>query len=81
MFLMEPMILSTGPIPTWCLGRVTMNSMDSNLMLRSEMTFILVLIKSYPAFTMFSPESIQMILGVPQSANVLLKPLVMLWEL
>ena len=45
------------------------------------MTFISVLIKSYPAFTMFSQESIQMILGVPQSANVLLKPLVMLWEL
>ena len=40
-----------------------------------------VMIKSLPAFTMFRPEWIHMICGVPLSAKVLLNPLVMLWEL
>ena len=69
-FLMEPIILSTAPIPAWCLGRVTLNSMDVNFKLRLEMPFISVLIRSLPALTMFSPASIQMMRGVPLRANV-----------
>ena len=37
-FLMEPIILSTAPIPAWCLGRVTLNSIEVNFKLRLEMT-------------------------------------------
>ena len=70
-FLMEPMILSTALISAWCLGRVTLNSMVEILRLRDEITFISVLIRSLPALTMLSPESIQMIRGVPLSAKVL----------
>ena len=77
-FLMEPMILSTAPMPAWCLGRVTLNSMAENLRLRDEITFISVSIRSLPALTMLSLESIQMIRGVPLSAKVLQNPLVML---
>ena len=44
-------------------------------------TFILVSIKSLPALTMLSPESIQIMRGVPLSAKVRLNPLVMPWEL
>ena len=78
---MDPMTLSTTPIPAWCLGSVTLNLMAENLRLRAEITFISVFMRSLPALTMFNPVSIQMMRGVPLSANVLLKPLVMLWEL
>ena len=57
-FLMELITLSTALILAWCIGRVTLNSMVSNF--RLEITFISVLIKFLPAFTMFNPESIQM---------------------
>ena len=77
-FLMEPMILSTATIPAWCLGRVTLNSMAENLRLRDKITLISVSIRSLPALRMLSPESIQMIHGVPLSAKVLRNPLVML---
>ena len=70
------LILSTSLMPWWCLGRVTLNSMVSNFKLRPEITFISVSIRSLHAFTIFSLASIQMILGVPLSANVLQKPLV-----
>ena len=52
-----------------------------NFKLRPDITFISVLTRSLPAFTIFSPALIQMILGVPLRANVLLKPLEMLWAL
>ena len=54
-------ILSTAPIPAWCLGRVNLNSIEVNIKLRLKMTFISVLTRSLPALTMFSPASIQMI--------------------
>ena len=73
-FLMEPMILSTAPMPAWCLGRVTLNSMAQNLRLRDKIIFISVSIRSLPALTMLSPKS-------KLSAKVLRNPLVMLWAL
>ena len=54
------------------MGKVTLNLMVANLMLRVDITFILVLIKSLPALTIFNPELIQMMQGVPLNANVLL---------
>ena len=71
-FLIEPIILSTAPIPAWCLVRVTLNSMEVNFKLRLEMTFISVLTRSLPALTMFRPVSIQMIRGMPLRAKVIL---------
>ena len=77
-FLMEPIILLTAPIPPWCLGRVTLNSMEVNFKLRLEMTFISVLTRSLPALTMFNLASIQMMRGVPLRAKAILNPLVIL---
>ena len=48
---------------------------------RVDITFISVVIRSLPALTMFNPESIQMMWGVPLNANILLNLLVMLLEL
>ena len=63
---MDPMILSTTPMPAWCLGRVTLNLMLANLMLREEITFISVLIRSLPALAIFSLEcpAEQMFFGI-----------------
>ena len=71
-FLIEGITHSTAPIPAWCLGRVTLNSIDLNLMLRLEITFNTVLIKFLPGLTILNPESIQMMRGVTLSATVLL---------
>ena len=63
------------------LGEDDPNSLVANLTLRVKITFISVIIKSLPALMMLSPELIQMMHGVPLSANVHLNCLVMLWEL